>query len=75
MSDQPKYRKGQTLVNKNNDRQITIINPVTRRLIVKGYSGFSDEFTGEYLVSVLAESGKQEHISEDILDRFFETPS
>ena len=72
----PKYKSGQMLVNKNNGRKLTIGKPITKRLMTKGYSGFSDEFTGEYSAVEFDDKGKQEHIevSEDILDRFFESP-
>lgn len=77
MDIKPKYRNGQTLVNKKTGKEIMLDKAQYRRQATKGYRGISDEFTGEYSYTSFDDKGKQSQgeISEDILERFFEKPS
>lgn len=76
MSD-PKFRKGQLLINKATGREIIIDTVKRQRLVTKNHSGFVDEFTGEYSFVSFDDKGKQLHgdVSEDVLLRDFDTPS
>ncbi len=73
---EPKFRKGQSLINKATGKEIIIDSIHYRRLMTKSYSGFVDEFTGEYSFVSFDDNGKQSHgeVSEESLLRDFETP-
>ena len=75
----PKFRKGQELIDASNNREVFVLHPNMKRLIIKKknhLSGFEDEFTGTYYCSWF-EKGKSVsgNISEDLLSKPFETSS
>lgn len=72
---EPKYKKGQLLINKSTGKEIIINSVIRTRLMTKNYSGFVDEFTGEYSFVSFDDKGKKSsgEISEEILLRDFET--
>lgn len=74
---EPKFRKGLSLINKSIGQEIIIDTVHYRRLVTRNYSGFVDEFTGEYYLVSFDDKGKQSHrdVSEDVLLRDFDTPS
>lgn len=74
---EPKFRKGQLLINKATGKEIIIDTVKRQRLITRNYSGFVDEFTGEYLFVSFDDKGKKEHgdASEEVLLKDFDTPS
>jgi len=48
LGKKPKYRNGQTLVNKKTGRQVIIKKALTSRQVTRNCPGSVDEFTGEY---------------------------
>jgi hypothetical protein len=72
--EQPKFRKGQCLTNKKTRKEIFIDMPLIERKVTKNYSGFVEEFTGEYSYTWFDEKGKKMigEISEDVLINYYE---
>jgi hypothetical protein len=74
---EPRFRKGQILKNNKTGKEIIIDSVKKQRKITKNYSGFIDEFIGEYSYVSFDENGTKSHgdISEDILIQYYESSS